>query len=230
MDVSVKACGIRTEKDLRTVLAAGVDRIGLICGTTHLSEDELSAAEAAALAAQVPDAAVAVLVTHLVDPVRILAFAREVGVGAIQLHGLVDAAAVAAVRAGAEAGRAGEGGAGAGVEVVRAVHVDERLDLARVPELAASADALLLDTRTRDRLGGTGLVHDWSVSARIRELVAAQGAPVYLAGGLTAENVSAAIEAVRPAGVDANSGLDDARGDKDPERVGGFVRAAARRA
>ena len=65
---------------------------------------------------------------------------------------------------------------------------------------------------------------------KLKEYAAAQGAPVYLAGGLTAENVSAAIEAVRPAGVDANSGLDDARGDKDPERVGGFVRAAARRA
>ncbi|MDO5712562.1 MAG: hypothetical protein Q4P32_12615, partial [Micrococcales bacterium] len=126
------------------------------------------------------------------------------------------------------AGCAGAGGAGARVEVVRAVHVDERLDLAGVPALAASADALLLDTRTRDRLGGTGLVHDWSVSARIRDIAAAEGTPVYLAGGLTPENVSAAIAVVRPAGVDANSGLDNARGDKDPVRVRGFVRAAAR--
>ena len=50
--------------------------------------------------------------------------------------------------------------------------------------------------------------------------------PVILAGGLTPENVAAAIAAVRPAGVDANSGLENARGHKDPARVREFVRLA----
>lgn len=213
MVVSVKACGIRSAEDLRVVLDAGVHRVGFICGTTHLSEDVLTIERAAELVALVPDAVTAVLVTHLVDAEQILALADATGVDEIQMHGLVTDRVVAAVRAGTD--RA----------VVRAVHVDERLDLSSIPELAASADALLLDSRTHDRLGGTGQVHDWSISARVRELAAPT--PVILAGGLTPENVAAAIAQVRPAGVDANSGLEDANGDKDPERVRGFVETAA---
>ena len=83
------------------------------------------------------------------------------------------------------------------------------------------ADALLLDTRTADRLGGTGRTHDWSVSARI--VAAAAPVPVYLAGGLRPENVVEAVERVRPAGVDANSGVEDANGRKDLERMRAFV-------
>lgn len=212
MAVSVKACGIRSAEDLRVVLEAGVDRVGFICGTTHFSEDVLDPDEVSRLVALVPDTVAAVLVTHRVDATGILALAAATGVGAIQLHGLVTDRVVAQVRARTA------------LELVRAVHVDEGLDLARIPELAAGVDALLLDSRTADRLGGTGQVHDWSISARIREL--ASTTPVYLAGGLTPGNLAAAIEQVRPVGVDANSGLEDAQGDKDPARVRAFVAAA----
>jgi phosphoribosylanthranilate isomerase len=66
-------------------------------------------------------------------------------------------------------------------------------------------------------------VHDWSVSARI---VKAVGVPVILAGGLKAENVRDAIEAVKPYAVDVNSGVDMADGPhKSPERLQAFARA-----
>lgn len=209
----VKVCGVRSAEDLRTVLDAGADDIGLICGTTHFSEDALTPGEASALASMAPADASTVLVTHLVDPAEILALAALIGVRGIQLHGPVDDAATAAVMAGAR-----------GLRVTRALHVVDRMGLREIPALARTADALLLDSRTADRLGGTGQVHDWSISARIRALAGAT--PVILAGGLTPENVAAAIAAVRPAGVDANSGLEDARGDKDPGRVRDFVAAA----
>ena len=61
------------------------------------------------------------------------------------------------------------------------------------------ADALILDTRTDEKIGGTGIPHDWNISA---EIVAGSAIPVILAGGLTPENVREAIFQARPAGVD----------------------------
>ena len=79
----------------------------------------------------------------------------------------------------------------------------------------------MLDTRTADRLGGTCRTHDWSVSARI--VVAVAPLPVYLAGGLQPENVAEAVARVRPAGVDVNSGVEDAGGRKDAAKMRAFV-------
>lgn len=86
-------------------------------------------------------------------------------------------------------------------------------------------DALLLDSRTADRIGGTGLPHDWSVSRRIVEQI---GKPVILAGGLRPENLQAALETVRPAAVDVNSGIETACGAKDPQRAEAFVQICRR--
>jgi phosphoribosylanthranilate isomerase len=96
---------------------------------------------------------------------------------------------------------------------------DDALD--RALGCAPDADALVLDSRTADRLGGTGRTHDWSVSARIVSAVAPR--PVYLAGGLRPENVAEAVARVRPAGVDVNSGVEDASGRKDMAKMRAFV-------
>ena len=97
-----------------------------------------------------------------------------------------------------------------------------------VPEAwlaAAEADALLLDSGRPDlavkELGGTGRVHDWEISRRIRELVPA---PVFLAGGLTPENVARAIRIVRPYGVDVCSGVRTG-GKLDLVKVAAFFEA-----
>ena len=83
---------------------------------------------------------------------------------------------------------------------------------------------LHLDSRTHDRLGGTGLTHDWTISRRIVEAVAP--VPTYLAGGLKPENVEEAILTVGPAGVDVNSGVEDSQGNKDVGRMCGFLSKA----
>src|SRR3712207_9550613 len=70
----------------------------------------------------------------------------------------------------------------------------------------------------------TGKTHDWSIGARIVAAVAPL--PVYLAGGLRPENVAEAIARVRPAGVDVNSGVEDASGRKDPARMRALVSSA----
>lgn len=94
------------------------------------------------------------------------------------------------------------------------------------------ADIILLDTYTGDDsgkntenpgwIGVTGKTHDWTLS---RQIVERCRKPVILAGGLTPKNVTAAIEAVRPWGVDSCTGTDLYRGKKDLDKVRAFVQA-----
>ncbi len=210
-----KICGIRSEGDLRIALAAGADAIGFISGITHFSEDGLDAERAAALSRLAPPFVTRVLVTHLEDAAAIVDLADRVGVDAIQVHGLVTIDTVRAVRKTA-----------CGRKVIKAVHVTgpEAVDTAR--RAAADCDAVLLDSRTADRLGGTGRTHDWSVSAAVVTALHELGCPVILAGGLDPDNVADAIGRVRPFAVDVNSGVETATGDKNPDACAAFVAAA----
>ena len=153
-----------------------------------------------------------VLVTHLLDAGRIAALATAIGARAIQVHDDLPPEGMRRLRALAP-----------GRRLIKAIHVTGPEALGKAAAYAGSADALLLDSRTADRLGGTGRTHDWSLS---RAIVRASPVPVYLAGGLSPGNVRAAIDAVRPAGVDVNSGVEDGTGAKDPAAMRDFLRAA----
>jgi phosphoribosylanthranilate isomerase len=87
------------------------------------------------------------------------------------------------------------------------------------------ADAVLLDTKTAQAIGGTGTSYDWD---RAREVLseAAGKLRLIVAGGLNAGNVSAAIRTLHPWGVDVASGVEAAPGKKDPEQVRAFIREA----
>ena len=101
------------------------------------------------------------LVTHLIDPGRIAELAVSIGANTIQVHGEMALAALRRLRVLAP-----------GVRLLKAVHVTGEDALGRALAFAADVDALLLDSRTADRLGGTGRTHDWAVSARIVAAVA----------------------------------------------------------
>lgn len=88
--------------------------------------------------------------------------------------------------------------------------------------LAWSVDAFLVDTYSAQAPGGTGCVGDWAAA---REFVAIAGRPVWLAGGLTPENVREAIQVVMPWGVDVSSGVERSPGRKDLEKVARFIAA-----
>jgi phosphoribosylanthranilate isomerase len=215
MVVRAKLCGIRSARDLAIAVAAGADAIGLISGITHVSDDALTPDQARALARRMPPFVSTVLVTHLEEPGEILRLAAHVGVDTIQLHGLVSPATVAAVVERAH-----------GHGVVAAVHVSGPEAVDHALDLAGHCDAVVLDSRTSDRLGGTGQTHDWSISRQVVDALRSRGRPVVLAGGLRPENVADAIRTVRPYAVDVNSGVEDAAGDKAPERCAAFVSAA----
>jgi phosphoribosylanthranilate isomerase len=95
-----------------------------------------------------------------------------------------------------------------GISIVQVIHVRDDDSVREAVAIAPDVDALLLDSGnpslSTKELGGTGRVHDWALSARIRESV---DVPVFLAGGLNPENVGKAITRVAPFGVDVCSGL-----------------------
>jgi phosphoribosylanthranilate isomerase len=82
-------------------------------------------------------------------------------------------------------------------------------------------DAVLLDSSTRSKLGGTGLIHDWKVSKQITEAIKPK--PLILAGGLKPDNVAEAIRKVRPYGVDVCTGTEASPGVKDPKKLQRFL-------
>lgn len=242
----LKICGLRTLAEARAATAAGATALGVLVGLTHRAEDQITRADAQRITQALPTtalhampvassvagsakrhnpaahptptarrpAAEPVLVTHLPDPAAVAAMAREIGVITIQVHGDVSPDGMRALRRLAP-----------GHRLIKAVHVTGPDALARATIFAPLADALLLDSRTVDRLGGTGRTHDWTISRRIVAAIAP--VPVILAGGLTPDNVAAAIAEVRPAGVDVNSGVEDAAGAKDPIRMRAFISAAS---
>ncbi len=112
------------------------------------------------------------------------------------------------------------------VKIVQVIHVRDERSVDEALRMAEQADALLLDSGNPllsvKELGGTGRVHDWSLS---RAIVERSPVPVFLAGGLTPENVRAAIETVRPFGIDLCSGV-RCGGKLDPGKLESFFRAA----
>jgi phosphoribosylanthranilate isomerase len=96
-------------------------------------------------------------------------------------------------------------------------HGDEPPDYCHYP-----TDAWLLDAYNPDRLGGTGETFSWELAREAQTW----GRPIFLAGGLTPENVAKAIRCARPYGVDVSSGVEAAPGRKDHAKVKAFIQAA----
>jgi phosphoribosylanthranilate isomerase len=112
-----------------------------------------------------------------------------------------------------------------GISVVQVVHVTGPASVDEAARLAPHVDAILLDSGNQrlavKQLGGTGRTHDWSLSRAIRERI---GVPLFLAGGLTPENVGLAIEEVGPFALDVCSGV-RTEGKLDATRLKRFFRA-----
>lgn len=228
--------------------AAGVDWLGfplrLAVHAPDLSEDA-----AAAIVRTLRPPHAAVLITYLDRAAEVVELCRRLGVRRVQLHGPVPVAELAAikasdpgllvikslvVRAGDDladrAGHAaGERTAGSRADPVAGDPAGAPPSLVALErELSATSphvDAFITDTYdpATGASGATGKTHDWEVS---RRLVALSPRPVLLAGGLVPGNVARAIHAVRPAGVDAHTGVEGPDGRKDSARVRAFVAAA----
>lgn len=208
----IKICGIRDEGAALAALEAGADAVGFVFAESpRRVEPEVARRIAGTLRERAAAAGrpVPALVGVFVDapPGRVLTIARAAGLTHVQLHGDEPDEDVEALRA-------------AGLVVIKAVGLKPG---APPPPAALStpADLVLLDRFEPGRRGGTGRTADWAVAAEV-----ARRRPVILAGGLTPANVAQAVRAVRPRGVDVSSGVERARGVKDPALIARFVRAA----
>ena len=95
-----------------------------------------------------------------------------------------------------------------GIAIVQVIHIIDETSIEEAIEVAPRVDAILLDSGNQSlkvkELGGTGRIHDWSLSNRIREVL---DVPIFLAGGLKADNIGLAVKQVAPFGIDVCSGV-----------------------
>src|SRR5690349_5752096 len=149
----LKICGIRNPREAGGAVDAGATAIGMLVGLTHRAEDEIDAVRARTITADLPSTIEAVMVTHLLDETAIARLATFIGVSAVQVHDDLPPTAMRKLAALLPHFR-----------LIKAVHVTRSDAIERARAYAAVSDALLLDSRTHDRLGGTGLTHDWKIS------------------------------------------------------------------
>ena len=198
----VKVCGIMNEKDLDCAIAGGADAVGFIVEVED-SRHRISAEDASELIRLVPVFTKSVAVIAPNSPEEAVLLARKTESDLLQVHGTLEPLEIK--------------------ELKKQVH---QKVIAAVPpgveahRMAAAADAVLLDTFMDGKLGGTGAVHDWSVSAAVARDIQI---PIILAGGLNPSNVGEAIRTVKPYAVDVSSGVEIV-GRKDQEKVKSFVR------
>lgn len=193
----VKICCIGSVDEARRAVRYGARAVGLVSAMPS-GPGVIDESLIAEIAASVPAHVLTFLLTCLQDVDAIVAQHRRCRTTTVQLCDRLERGSYDDLRAALP-----------GVSLVQVVHVeDEASALEEARSVAPHVDALLLDSGSPQRavkqLGGTGRVHDWRISARIR---AQNNVPVYLAGGLTPQNVRQAIEQVAPFGLDVCSGV-----------------------
>jgi len=209
----VKICGLTRKEDLAVAVAAGADAVGFIVGVPS-SPRNLTLERAKMLLSHVPIFVDSVVVTAPQSIEEIAEISETLNPSAIQIHGKKNFVA-SEIRERLRHTR-----------LIKTVYVkaDSLSDVSLRD--SKSFDAILLDSFTKDQYGGTGKVHNWSLSRQIKEAVAA--VPVILAGGLKPENVKEAILTVKPYAVDVASGVELEPGIKDYGKVRAFVENAKR--
>jgi phosphoribosylanthranilate isomerase len=188
-----KICGTGTQADLLCAVSAGADAVGFIVGTTHVTNDAVSCAAAREMLRSLPPFVTGVIVTHQNTRPELVQLVRETTCSVLQIQDRVTPSDIRYLHDRFPY-----------LKIIKAVHVMDASALDTAREFSTSADALLLDTRTKERLGGTGIPHDWNISAKIVE---ESCLPVILAGGLNPENLREGISRVKPYAVDVHSGV-----------------------
>lgn len=210
----VQIAGVSSLEEALATADAGADALGFTVRLPHGVHDGLTEARARGIVAALPPFVASVAITYVATARAAVELCRYLGVSTLQLHGPFPTAELPLIRAGLPH-----------LKLIRAVHVTGPPAIAEARSLARHVDALILDTYdpASGRGGATGLTHDWALS---RQIVAETRVPVILAGGLTPDNVAAAIAAVRPWGVDVHTGVENADGTRNLDKVRAFIRAA----
>lgn len=207
----VKICGITDLDDALAAVRFGADSLGFNFyerSPRYIAPGSVADIMQKVRAVKSTIRAVGVFVNEEID--RAYETAVRSGIDAFQLHG-------------AETPEyADDLAAWLGLPVIKAFRVDKTFDLGVLDEYGV--DGFLLDGFSAGALGGTGVAADWGKA----RLAVERGMKIYLAGGLSADNVSIAIEAVNPYAVDACSLLEKEKGRKDHKKLKSFIETAKR--
>ena len=210
MPLSIKICGLRTPQALDVALDSGADLVGFVFFAPSPRHLGLEAARTLGQRVQGRAGKVALTVDANYDTLLDIVAALKPDM--LQLHGSESPGRVIAVRTRF------------GLPVMKALPVAERKDLSQTRQYAQVVDRLIFDARApkdTTRPGGLGKAFDWTL---LKDLNA--GVPFMLSGGLDAGNVAEALRITRAPGVDVSSGVERAPGEKDPEKIQAFIRAA----
>tara|TARA_Y100000588_G_scaffold3000_5_gene4138 strand:- start:2190 stop:2807 length:618 start_codon:yes stop_codon:yes gene_type:complete len=202
VSVTVKICGITSEADALTAAESGADAVGLMFyeGSPRFVSLEVARAIVEVLPPSV--ARVGVFVNAEESVVR--QAMRECTLNVLQFHGE----------------ESPEFCAGFGAMTLKAIRVKDESSLAELERFGT--DGFLLDAFSKDARGGTGEQFNWELARKAGEC----GKPIFLAGGLTAENVAEAVRVADPFAVDVSSGVESEPGVKDAAKMRAFVAAA----
>jgi len=202
MSVRVKICGITNLPDAQVAVEAGADALGF--NFYEKSPRCVSPATAAEISRAQPPFTLRVGVFVNPSEELVRRAIGECGLNLLQFHG----------------DEPPEFCTQFGLMSMKAFRVR---DAESLKELAKyHTDAWLLDAYVSDTFGGTGEKFNWHLAAELPK----SGRPVFLAGGLTPENVAEAIRQVQPFGVDVSSGVESSPGRKDPGKVCSFINSA----
>jgi phosphoribosylanthranilate isomerase len=202
MSTIVKICGITSAADALAAVEAGADALGFVF--YERSPRQVSVATAKDIVRQIPPFIVKVGVFVNADEELVYRAIADCGLNLLQFHG--DESPEYCVQFG--------------LMSMKAFRIRDAESLSRLP--AYKTDAFLLDAYAPDKLGGTGATFNWDLALEAKKI----GKPIFLAGGLTPENVGEAVRKVQPYAVDVSSGVESAPGKKEHLKVKAFIQAA----
>jgi phosphoribosylanthranilate isomerase len=210
MSVVIKICGLKTSDALDVSLEAGADMVGFVFFSP--SPRHLDFETARILSGRVRGRARKVALSVDAPDEWLASSIEALRPDMLQLHGKETPQRVAAVRARF------------GIPVMKALAIEDRADLAAIEAYAVVADCVLFDARApreATRPGGLGKSFDWRLLENLNI-----GVPFMLSGGLNPDNVEEAMRITRARSIDVSSGVERAPGEKDPDKIRAFIRAA----
>jgi phosphoribosylanthranilate isomerase len=210
MKVKVKICGITSNEDLVTAVRAGADAVGFVVNVPS-SPRNITIENAEKLMKNTPVFVKNVVVTVPKRLGELVEIYERLRPDVLQIHGHNLSDSVIREKL-------------ANTRLIRGIQVKSDYAVDEAVKAANTFDAVLVDSFVPGKFGGTGEVHDWELSKRVKEKVHPK--PLILAGGLNPENVQDAVRVVKPYAVDVSSGVETKPGIKDSKKVFEFIKNA----
>lgn len=201
MSTKVKICGLTSVADAQAAAAAGADMIGLMF--YEGSPRHITLPQAVEISRALSPFVLKVGVFVNPEEAQVLEAIAACGLNLLQFHGDESSAFCTQF----------------GIMSMKALRVQDAASIAALENY--HTEAYLLDAYSKSGLGGTGEKFNWDLAVDAQKF----GKPIFLAGGLTPENVADAVKQVRPFAVDVSSGVESAPGKKDAAKVRAFIEA-----